>query len=295
VRLPQLPGRLTRRALIFCAALACCAAAAPAAASAASVSANWAGYVALPKAAGGAFSSVSGSWTQPSVTCTAGRETFSAVWVGLGGYRESSTALEQIGTEADCSRSGKASYSTWYELIPAAPVSLALKSRPGDHMVASVTVKGHEATLRLRDLTTGTRYSLTRAVSALDTSSAEWIVEAPSTCLSASSCETLPLSDFDAVSFSSTSATIDGRTAPVLAPYWSDVELELRQGAGRADDQGWRHAGAESAAALVAATPSTLSGTQGAFSVSWQEQPLQDELPEPRPLPGYYAYGAYRA
>src|ERR1039458_4095296 len=81
---------------------------APASAGAAvSVSSNWAGYVALPSASvGSRFSSVSGSWTQPSATCSAGREAYSAVWVGLGGYRENARSLEQIGTGADCTRSG---------------------------------------------------------------------------------------------------------------------------------------------------------------------------------------------
>jgi len=41
--------------------------------AAVSVSSNWAGYVAVPSVSvGSRFSSVSGSWTQPSATCSAG-------------------------------------------------------------------------------------------------------------------------------------------------------------------------------------------------------------------------------
>jgi hypothetical protein len=112
-----------------------------------SVSSNWAGYVALPSASvGSRFSSVSGSWTQPSATCSAGEETYSAVWVGLGGYRENARSLEQIGTDADCTRSGTTDYSSWYELLPAGPVNLTLKVHPGDEMSASATVSAHEVT-----------------------------------------------------------------------------------------------------------------------------------------------------
>jgi Peptidase A4 family len=277
-------GRSRRRALLLCGAALGCAAALPGGAWAASVSANWAGYVALPRATGQSFRSVSGTWTQPSVTCTAGREDYSAVWVGLGGYREDSKALEQIGTEADCTRDGQARYTTWYELIPAAPVTLSVKITPGDEMAASVTVGGHDVTLRLRDLTSGVRYSLTRPASVLDASSADWILEAPSTCLTEGSCQTLPLSNFDSVSFTSATATLGARTAPVASPYWSDVALELRQGSGGGGFGSWRHARAESGAALIAATPSGLSG-EGGFSVQWQEQPLQSEGP---PVPHFF-------
>ena len=119
-------------------------------APAASVSTNWAGYVAVPSASvGSRFSSVSGSWKQPSANCSAGRETYSAVWVGLGGYNEDARSLEQIGTDSDCARSGGASYSSWYELLPAEPVNLTLEVHPGDEISASVTVKNHDVTLRI--------------------------------------------------------------------------------------------------------------------------------------------------
>ena len=170
--------------------------------------------------AGGAqqsFRSVSGSWRVPRVSCTTGQPGYSAVWVGLGGYRNSSNALEQVGTDADCSRSGHAHYDSWFELIPAAPVSVPLSTRPGDVMTGSVTVAGHHVTLRLRDSRSGARYSTTRRASAIDISSADWILEAPSNC-EGSGCQTLALSDFGAVSFLSATATSGSHTGPVAGP-----------------------------------------------------------------------------
>jgi hypothetical protein len=129
---------------------------APPAGAATVVSTNWAGYVAVAHASvGSRFSSVSGSWRQPAASCTAGRETFSAVWVGLGGYGENRRSLEQVGTNADCTRAGRAVYSAWLELLPSAPAEVKLRVHPGDRISASVTVRGASVTLRLRDLTTG--------------------------------------------------------------------------------------------------------------------------------------------
>src|SRR5437868_7283602 len=60
---------------------------------------NWAGYSVQTKT-GQNYSSVSGSWTQPSVNPGSG-EGSSAFWIGLGGASQQSQALEQVGTAAD--------------------------------------------------------------------------------------------------------------------------------------------------------------------------------------------------
>ena len=279
-------GLIARGALAGAGALAACAALAPASALAASVSANWAGYVALPSAAGGAhFSSVSSAWTQPRATCTAGAESYSAVWVGLGGYSKSARALEQIGTDADCAHTGGASYSAWYELLPAGPVNLKLRVHPGDQLLASVTVRHRDVTLRIRDLSTGARFSTTRRPSHVDTSSAEWIVEAPSSCVNGQTCDVLALTDFGEVAFSNATATVRSHTGPVGDPEWSSTALELQQKA--ITGRGGRASGhVAPSPALILATPSSLSAAGGAFSVSWQEQTPQPQQPSAPTLPG---------
>ena len=74
------------------------------AATTTAVSSNWAGY----SVSGTTYSSVSGTWTQPAADCSAKTSptTAAAFWVGLGGNDETSTALEQTGTEADCLADG---------------------------------------------------------------------------------------------------------------------------------------------------------------------------------------------
>ncbi len=89
---------------------------------AASVSSNWAGYVVLPSAQHTArFASVSGSWRAPAATCSSGRETYSAVWDGLGGYGESSSALEQIGDGSELLTNGLAELRGLVEIIRRRP------------------------------------------------------------------------------------------------------------------------------------------------------------------------------
>jgi Peptidase A4 family len=245
------------------------------------VSSNWAGYAVVgASAAGSRFARVTGSWTQPSASCRPGTASYSAVWVGLGGFSDRSRALEQIGSEADCDRSGDAVYFAWLELVPHAPLDLRLKVRPGDHLAASVTVRGRAVALHITDLSTGQRFHTTRRMSAPDASSAEWIVEAPSICVGASACSTLSLTDFGTVSFATATATAGGHTGPIGDRRWRATELELRQGvdAARGPARRPRFAGVRTP---IDALPSPIVAADGAFSVTWAQRPTEapDQLP----------------
>jgi hypothetical protein len=227
-------------------------------------SANWSGYAV--HRTGVSFHHVQGSWTQPSAVCTRGQSTYSAFWVGLGGYSTGSTALEQIGTELDCTVSGRVSSTAWYELVPSPSRAVRITVRPGDRMSASVTVTGRRVTLRLADATRHETFSKTMTVSTVDTGSAEWIVEAPSACDSNGNCQVLPLSNFGRISFSRASATtFSGRTGSISSRLWSTIELVLNQ-ASRGRDS------FASSSSNAGATPSSLSAAGSAFSIAYQEQ-----------------------
>ena len=93
------------------------------------LSTNWAGYAVTTPAMGvpgTSFTDVTGTWMQPRVRCPTGEVGAAAFWVGLGGWEQTSQALEQIGTEADCNTRGQVTYSAWYEIVPAGPVRLKL-------------------------------------------------------------------------------------------------------------------------------------------------------------------------
>jgi hypothetical protein len=189
------------------------------------VSQNWSGY-SVASQTGQSFSSVSGSWVQPSVSTTASAgDGFSAFWVGLGGASQDSPSLEQIGTSADV-QNGQASYYAWYELVPAAQQRLDLPIQPGDHMAGRVSVNGSNVTLSLSDQTTGQSVNKTLQMDNPDVSSAEWIAEAPA-MVSAGGEQILPLADFGQVSFNNASATAGDHTGGVNDPDWSVQKIDL--------------------------------------------------------------------
>jgi hypothetical protein len=92
----------------------------------------------------------------------------------------------------DCSASGRAFYSAWYELVPAAAHTIRMKVRPGDRIASAVTVSGRHVTLTLRNRTSGKSFQRRATMTAPDVSSAEWIVEAPAACNASGRCEQLP-------------------------------------------------------------------------------------------------------
>lgn len=255
------------------------------------VSSNWAGYVAAsahPRRE--PFSNVSGTWVVPATMCSAGHQTYSAVWVGLGGYRASTESLEQTGTEQDCNHAGDASYSAWYEILPAAPVTVHLEVRPGDTIEASTTVVGHAVTFHIRDLTSGAHYATTHQASKTNVSTAEWIVEAPSACSTNGLCEPLPLASVGTVNFDSATAKTSGQTGTAGSAAWSDTTLKLEQESISLPSPSSFRSEAQSTTnptrTIVTAAPSAASAPYGSFSVSLTEQATELTLPSVPTLPG---------
>jgi hypothetical protein len=229
-------------------------------------SGNWSGYV-VGKSDNGSFKSVTGSWVQPKANCEAANgSTYAAFWVGIGGA-DGKTALEQDGTEVNCSADGTASYYAWYELVPKAPVKVDLPVRPGDKITATTTVDGHNVTETITNDTTGDTFTKTLYMANPDTSTAEWVAEAPSQCSGGvSNCTTLPLSDFGKVNFTSSSATdSSGHTGSISDSSWQAAAITLNPSEGSSGAQY-----ISDTSASGAATPSGLSDDGSAFSVSYQ-------------------------
>ena len=249
------------------------------------VSQNWAGYV----ASGKTFRSVSGSWTEPTVTASAdSSQAYSAQWVGLGGASNSSSSLEQIGTGADYVN-GQPDYYAWYELVPASQVRLNMAIHPGDKISARVSVSGTTVNLSLTDTTTGQSVNKTLQMSNPDTSSAEWIVEAPAATSGAGDFQILPLADFSKVTFTSATATADGHTGGISDPEWSATRVQLPTGSsGSAGGPGFMSTGYGSQQPSAGATTSTLSGD--GFSVSWQGDSASQSASDPGASSGSYGY-----
>ncbi|HEX4518144.1 MAG TPA: G1 family glutamic endopeptidase [Gaiellaceae bacterium] len=233
--------------------------------AATAVSSNWGGYAVT----GTTFESVSGTWVQPSADCssTTGETTASAFWVGLGGDSDTSSALEQTGTEADCLANGTTRYTAWYELVPVASVRVALSVSAGDKLAAALRVDGTKVTVRLHNLTTGKSFTKSLRMSAPDTASAEWIAEAPS-AVTGRGTVTLPLTDFGTVRFTSATATsASGRTGTVSDSAWTASRILLEGGNGGGPGNFGPYAPEGSGTEAV---PGTLS-SRGAFSIRWRQ------------------------
>jgi LysM repeat protein len=134
----------------------------------ASSSTNWSGY-----AVTGSFTSATGHWTIPTVSGSGSH--FSSQWVGIDGFNNSN--LIQTGTETDIS-GGRASYSAWWEILPAAETRISMTVRPGDSMTGTVAkVSGSTWSITLTDNSTGASFNTNRTYRGTGTS-AEWIEEA---------------------------------------------------------------------------------------------------------------------
>jgi len=232
-----------------------------------STSANWSGYVA--HRTGVSFRRVQASWTQPNASCEAGQATYSAFWVGIGGYSSNSDALEQIGTELDCSALGTITSSAWYELVPSPMKGIQMTVKPGDLMSASVLVSGHLVTLRLTDHTQHESFSKQITANSVDISSAEWIAEAPSACSPTGFCEPLPLTDYGSTRFTSARAlTTTGSHGPIVSSAWDTTKIELSSGGRVFIGYG----------PASKSTPSALERSGTSFQVSYSQS---DATPSP--------------
>lgn len=119
---------------------------------------NWSGYVAHGSAK--EFTSVSGGWTVPVVSCSSGGQ--SAAWVGLDGSGDHT--VEQTGVNTVCGPTlgscagdprGTPCEYAWYEMYPGGLNVYDDPISTGDTMMASVSYARTTFTLSISDLTQG--------------------------------------------------------------------------------------------------------------------------------------------
>jgi hypothetical protein len=155
------------------------------------LNALWAGYHAMSTTPC-TFTSVTGQWVQPALTCPGSNEGTldTSFWVGLDGAPNSgSGTVEQTGIEAQCIW-GLFGYHTvyraWYQMFPALPVYIGDNGAfnnvgPGSLVKATVTYDGNgEYSLNLTVTTKDSTQSASTeqpCTNVCENISAEWIVE----------------------------------------------------------------------------------------------------------------------
>jgi hypothetical protein len=197
-------------------------------------STNWSGY----DVTGSGATHVIGSWTQPTATCAAGESSWSSPWVGIDG--DTSNTVEQTGTDSDC-QNGSPVYYAWYEMYPKGTVQVPITVHPGDSFTGEVTYNSGSFVLKLTDNSTNSTFTTTQPLKRANLSSVEWIMEGPSKG---------SLTNFNSVSFTNPSATVNGTTGTLgsLSPL-NSVTMVTSSGANRA-------------------VPSSVKNSS--FSVTWQ-------------------------
>jgi hypothetical protein len=224
-------------------------------------SVNWSGYAVT--GATGSVTQALATWKVPTVTCGKGETSYSADWVGIDGF--TSTTVEQTGTDSDC-HGGTATYYAWYEFYPKPSKNIgSIAVHPGDNIGAEViyNTKTGLFTDGIRDFTTGTQFVTSSAVSGAQRTSAEYIVEAPETCILIK-CSLTSLSNFGTVGFGqdatkitvkvNCAATINDVTGPIGSFGSAVQEITMVS---------------QSNSAVVKAQPSALSTDGTSFSLTW--------------------------
>jgi len=215
---------------------------------------NWAGYVAI----GQGFEDVGGDFDVAAVNCAPAATTVSSQWVGFDGYDDKT--VEQDGVEMDCVN-GAPRYYAWYEMFgdPALnggyAVALPTSSypvAPGDAMGVGVSppdrFDGYVWSFVIYD--DNANWTFVTKVPAPDpppeVSSAEWIVELPTTSTSSL------LSDFGTAAFTDANADTGGPSEPISIFAHRTMEI---------DPTG-----------PVLAAPGRLTNTtkDSSFTVAWQ-------------------------
>ena len=203
-------------------------------------STNWSGYADTSST----FSTVTGSWTEPSASCSGRTTSLAAFWVGIDGYTSSS--VEQDGTLIECYQ-GTAYQYTWWEMYPSNDIQVVGQTlAAGDQITSSVVRSGTRYTLKVTDSThSADSFSTTQTCSGCANSSAEWIAEAPS-----GSTGVYPLAHFS--TWTESGATVTGSSGAGVISSYPDDEITMINSSG-----------------AVKAQPGPLSGGNS-FTVSWE-------------------------
>jgi peptidase A4-like protein len=205
-------------------------------ASVTSSSSNWSGYA----ASGGTFTSVTGTWTVPTVSPSASGA--DATWVGIGGL--TTNDLLQAGTQAMVDGSGTVEYSSWIEMLPQSSRNVPLSVSAGDSVTVTITQQdGNDWLIAMKNNTTNGTYSVTVQYSS-SSSSAEWVQEAPSVGRGL-----VTLDQFGTVQFSGATAVRDGKS--MTASALGAKAITMINGQGQAIAQ-----------------PSTIAGDGSSFTVA---------------------------
>jgi len=139
-------------------------------------SSNWSGYVEL----NGPFTSVTGTFSVPSLFAGTPRGDQMSEWVGIdGGNGDNSLIQSGFNESADPNNPGDFIIQPWWEILPSAETYItSVQILPGDQVTVSIDqISGTDWGITLTDDTNGEGFTTDRTYSG-PAATAEWILEA---------------------------------------------------------------------------------------------------------------------
>jgi hypothetical protein len=239
------------------------------------VSPNWSGYVVTGSAtAPVTYSSVTGTWTVPTATCKTPSAAggISTVWVGLGGYTTKNQ--EEVGTDSNCNTKNKPTYYAWFELVPYIAYNVPTNDKvlPGDTITGTVNILSTTLVqLVIQNQTRNWNFTRSITYSSQDTSTAEWISEAPASCLRFV-CSEANLANFGSVTIRSISAVGNGATGALNNPNWTTIPIQLvpsKLNIPTLDPEATQAPPKAKASSPAGATPGPPSPDGSSFGITW--------------------------
>jgi hypothetical protein len=180
------------------------------------------------------FHAVAGTWIVPTAgQHRAGEAEFSASWVGIGGgcvdanCSVTDATLIQAGTSQDVDAAGLASYSAWWELIPAPSVTISnfpVSAGNTIHVAITESTPGLW-TIVVQNVSTGNTFTMTTPYTSTY-ATAEWIEETPVVITDSGAAQVGPMPALGTVHFST--ATTNGTNAGLV----SAEEIQLIDASG---------------------------------------------------------------
>lgn len=233
-----------------------------ASASTAQNDSNWAGYVAASSLSSPQpnVTSVSASWHVPTIL-SATSSSASAVWIGVGGFYDST--LIQVGTEQDA-LTGRPMYSAWYEILPQSSVTIStITVSPGDDINASISLTNptsNEWSIYITDITDNQTFQTTVTYASSKLTS-DWIVERPVVDR-----QPAALANISSVTFTNCKATIGGTVGPINA--FPNIQVTMYEAV-------MQTIGLQQLVSI-----SSLNGGGSSFGAAPYGQPLPTPIPE---------------
>lgn len=222
----------------------------------ASTSLNWSGYAAATNLTNPKTKSVKdvfGAWTVPNLLSTPGTS-YAAIWCGIDGY--TSPTVEQIGSLHIWSGGVQQNFA-WFEMFPQGLFEIVgFPVSPGDVIASEVSYVGKDTfRLVIINYTENVYFIIPSSYTnhfKAERSSAEWIVEAPS-----SLSDVLPLADFGTVIFTNCNTTIDSVTGSIKNCHWEHDPITMAT---------------STTPRVIKAAPSILFNEGSSFAIDWYHQ-----------------------